>query len=76
MTVNEKVTVGMVNDIPKYVIWKNRSHNITQVGLHHLYHQGKTLYHIFSVVADTLFMRLKFDTDTLYWTLEETEDGI
>jgi hypothetical protein len=76
MIINEKVTVGMVNDTPKYVIWSGRSHNITKVGLHHLYRQGKTLYHIFSVVAGTLFMRLKFDTDTLCWTLEESEDGI
>jgi len=47
-----------------------------QVGLHHLYREGKVLFHIFSVVADTLFMRLRFDTDTLYWVLEETEDGV
>ena len=76
MIINEKVTVGMINDIPKYVIWKGRSHNITQIGLHHLYRKGKTLYHIFSVVAGTIFMRLKFDTDVLSWTLEESEDGI
>ena len=76
MIINEKVTVGMVNDIPKYVIWSGRSHNITQIGFHHVYRQGKTLYHIFSVVAGTLFMRLRFDTDALYWTLEESQDGI
>jgi hypothetical protein len=76
MNINEKVTVGMVNDVPKYVLWKGRNHTVTKVGLHHLYRQGKTLYHIFSVVADTLFMRLKFDTDTLHWTLEESESGI
>ena len=76
MTINEKVTVGMVNDSPKYVLWKGRSHTITKIGLHHLYRQGKTLYHIFSVVADTLFMRLKFDTDNLSWRLEEISENI
>jgi len=76
MTIDEKVTVGIVNNIPKYVIWKGRSHNITQIGLHHVYREGKTLYHIFSVTSGTLFMRLKFDTDTLGWILEEVEDGI
>jgi hypothetical protein len=76
MMINEKVTVGMVNDIPKYVVWKGRSHTITQIGLHHVFRLGTTLYHIFSVTAGTLFMRLKFDTDTLGWTLEETENGI
>jgi len=76
MTIDEKVTVGMVNDIPKYIIWNGRSHNITQVGLHHLFREGKTLYHIFSVTAGTMFMKLKFDTDTLSWKLEEIENGI
>ena len=66
----------MVNDSPKYVLWKGRSHTITKIGLHHLYRQGKTLYHIFSVVADTLFMRLKFDTDNLSWRLEEISENI
>ena len=76
MIIDEKVTVGMVNNIPKYVIWKGQSRNITQIGLHHLYHEGKTLYHIFSVTSDFLFMRLKLDTNTLSWILEETENGI
>ncbi len=79
----------MVNDTPKYVIWKGRSHNITQIGLHHYFRQGKTLYHVFSVVTSTLFttkaeahthvsgecfMRLKLDTDSLIWKLEEISE--
>jgi len=75
MVVDEKVTVGMVNNIPKYVQWHGRVHNVTQIGLHHLYREGRTLYHVFSVVADTLFMKLKFDTDSLSWRLEETESS-
>lgn len=75
MTVDEKVTVGIVNDIPKYVIWKGRVHNITQVGLHHFFREGRTLYHIFSVISETLFMKLKLDTDNLIWRLEEVDDG-
>jgi hypothetical protein len=74
MIINEKVTVGMVNDIPKYLTWKGRSHNITQVGLHHHFRTGNTLYHIFSVTSETIFMRLKLDTDNLSWTLEEIEN--
>lgn len=76
MTVNEKVTVGIVNDLPKYVIWKNRNHLINKVGLHHHYRMGKTLFHVFSVTTKTLFMRLVLDTDTLDWKLEEIENGI
>jgi hypothetical protein len=74
MTIDEKVTVGMVNNVPKYVIWKGRSHNITQIGFHHHFQKGSTLYHIFSVVAGTIFMRLKLDTEILSWRLEEIND--
>lgn len=76
MKVNEKVTVGMVDSIPKYILWKGRSHTVTQIGLHHFYRKGKTLYHIFSVIAGTLFMRLKLDTDSLNWHLEEISENI
>jgi len=76
MTIDEKVTVGMVDNIPKYVVCHGRNYTVTKIGLHHIYREGKVLYHIFSIVADTVFMRLKFDTENLNWTLEETEDGI
>ncbi len=76
MEINEKVTVGMVNNVPKYVLWKGRSHTVTKIGLHHFYRKGKTLYHIFSILSDTLFMRLKFDTDSLNWKLEEVSDNL
>lgn len=76
MTIDEKVTVGMVNDIPKYIIWKGRSHNITKIGLHHHFRDGNTLYHVFSVLAGTMFMRLKFDTEVLSWRLEEIENEL
>ncbi len=75
MQIDEKVTVGMVNSNPKYVLWKGRSHTITQIGLHHFFRKGKTLYHVFSVVAGNLFMRLKLDTDALSWQLEEISDN-
>jgi hypothetical protein len=75
MQINEKVTVGMVNNIPKYVLWNGRSHTVKQIGLHHFYRQGKTLFHVFSVISDTLFMRLKLDTEILSWTLEDVSDS-
>ncbi len=76
MTINEKVTVGMVNDIPKYMIWKGRSHTITKIGLHHHTKVGNTLYHIFSGISGTVFLRLRLNTDNLLWTLEEISDGV
>jgi hypothetical protein len=76
MLINENVTVGMVNNAPKYVVWKGRNYTITKIGLHHHFREGSTLYHIFSVVTDTLFLRLKLNTDNLLWVLEEIENGI
>jgi len=75
MTINEPVTVGSVDGNPKYVIWKGRNYTIAKIGLHHHFREGSTLYHIFSVVTDTLFLRLKLNTDNLLWRLEETDDN-
>ncbi|HKB88834.1 MAG TPA: hypothetical protein VKC53_04255 [Patescibacteria group bacterium] len=75
MTVNEKVTVGMVDNVPKYVIWKGQSHTVVKIGLHHTFRDGKTMHHIFSVTSSTLFMRLNLNSDNLIWTLEEIENN-
>ncbi|OQA83126.1 MAG: hypothetical protein BWY29_00497 [Microgenomates group bacterium ADurb.Bin238] len=61
---------------PKTIIWHNHSYPITKLGLHHSYRLGSTLYHIFSVVSRSYFFRLKLDTSTLHWTLEELSDGL
>lgn len=76
MTINEPVNVGIVNNIPKYVVWKGRAYKIEKVGLHHTHREGKTLCHIFSVATKTLFMRLVLNTENLLWRLEEVWDGI
>lgn len=76
MQIDEKVTVGMVDSTPKYVQWRGRCHTVTQIGLHHYFRKGSTLYHVFSVLSGTIFMRLKLDTDSLIWKLEEISDGI
>jgi hypothetical protein len=76
MVVKEKVTVGMVNDIPKYVIWRGRNYTVTKIGLHHILREGRTLYHVFSVATNTLFLRLRLNADDLHWRLEEISDAI
>ena len=73
--INEKVKVGM-SDAPKWVKWKSRIHKIEKVGLHYTFREGRVLYHIFSVSTKTLCMKLRFDTETLNWKLEEVSDGI
>lgn len=76
MKINEKVTVGIVNNTPRYVKRSNKIHTVDKIGLHHTYREGKTLHHIFSVICGSTFMRLNYNTDTLSWILEDIENGI
>ncbi len=61
---------------PRQVFWDGKIFRIAQVGLHHTYREGRTLFHIFSVITQGLSFRLKLDTDSLFWTLEEISDGL
>lgn len=80
--ISESVSVSLTFDhvkksiFPKKVLWNGRVYEVTKVGLHHTYREGTTLYHIFSVATETLFLRLKLNTDNLYWKLEEVSDGL
>ena len=76
MTVDEKVTVGMVDNIPKYIAWNGKSYLIAQIGFHHTCREGRVLYHVFSVTAKALFFRLSLNTETLHWRLQEISDGL
>lgn len=67
---------GPVGVKPISLTWQNRDYIVTQQGLHHTYRSGRTLHHIYSVLAGDLFFRLNLNTDTLRWTLEEISDGL
>ncbi|OGD69737.1 hypothetical protein A3A84_01030 [Candidatus Collierbacteria bacterium RIFCSPLOWO2_01_FULL_50_23] len=76
------VSVDFISDhktrrvLPRSLCWDGRVHPITKIGLHHTYRQGRTLFHVFSVLAQTIYFRLRLDTDTLFWQLEEISDGL
>ena len=72
--ISERVEVGM-SDAPIWVKWKNRVYKIKKIGLHHTYREGRTLYHVFSVVTDNLFLRLVLNTESLKWRLEGIDDA-
>lgn len=61
---------------PRQILWDGRIFRIAQVGLHHTFREGRTLFHIFSVTAQGLSFRLRLDTESLFWTLEEISDGL
>ena len=76
------VTVELISDIktkrilPKSIRWNGRLYPVVKVGLHHSYRAGRVLYHIFSAMSVALCFRLKLDTETLFWQLEEIADGL
>lgn len=78
----EPVSVWLAYDsklrrvMPEQVQWQGRLYPITKVGLHHYFRTGRTLYHVFSVTAGEIFLRLVLNTDNLHWTLEEISDGL
>lgn len=56
---------------PERVYWRKRVYPITKIGLHHIFREGRTLKHIFTVVSGETAFRLCLDTETLHWVLEE-----
>lgn len=80
--INQPVAVTVFFDgsdqriLPKTIIWNNNSYPINKVGLHHTYKVGESLFHIFTVQSRYLAFRLKLDTQSLRWTLEEISDGL
>ncbi|MBI5044373.1 MAG: hypothetical protein HZC02_00395 [Candidatus Levybacteria bacterium] len=77
----EKASVITVYDaingktFPWRIKWRGRIYTITQIGNHHTLAHGNTLHHIFSVVADSMYLRLNLNTNTLSWKVEEASDG-
>ena len=80
--ISAPVSVQLVYDhrlhsvTPRQILWDGRVIRIAKVGLHHTIREGRTLFHIFSVVSNDLFFRLKLNTENLFWTLEEIADGL
>jgi len=80
--ISAPITVSLTFDsvkrrvVPKSLVWNGRLYGITKVGLHHTYREGKTLFHVFSVVTPTLFFRLVLNTENLHWRLEGISDGM
>jgi hypothetical protein len=79
---NEKVSVITVYDretgsiLPKRIKWHNREYTITKLGYHHTVRFGRALMHIFHVTDGSTAFRLRLDTETLHWILEEVYDEL
>lgn len=80
--ISAPVSVELVYDhrkhtsLPRKILWDGRVFPILKLGLHHTLREGRDLHHIFSVTTQELSFRLRLDTNTLFWTLEEISDGL
>ena len=80
--VDEKVAVifssnpatGLV--VPRRMLWKGKTYVITKLGYHHPTREGRHMYHVFEVTDGVNDFRLKLDTETLHFLLEEVSDGL
>ncbi len=79
--INEKVSVVSFYNrekaqvMPWIIKWHGRLYKIRKVGLHYPVREGKKLLHYFSVLTeDNISFKLRHDTETLHWILEETVD--
>ena len=76
-TIDERVSVGLMSNhlkgsvMPVTLYWRGRRYQLTKLGLHHTTHEGRVLFHIFSVTDGTSYFKLQFDTETLGWKLLE-----
>ena len=61
--------------IPYKMRWRMRDYFIKRLAYHHKVREGRTLFHIFHVTDGNLDFRIRFDTESLNWTLEEVSDG-
>ena len=71
-TIDEQVSVNFCIS-PTSIVWRGRQYQIIKVGFHHTTHQGRTLFHIFSVTDGASFFKLQLNTETLGWRLMEIE---
>ena len=79
--INEKVSVLVSYDrdsakvLPLIVKWQGKVHKIKHIGLHYPVRVGRKLLHYFAVVTENnTSFKLKHDTETLHWILEEVID--
>ncbi len=81
-TINEKVSVITLYDRNKGIVqpikvrWQGRVYQVSKVGYHHKTREGRVMIHVYSVVTETIAMRLELNTETMHWNLAEVSDGL
>ena len=55
--------------------WRGKEYVIIKLAYHHKVWEGRTRVHKFAVSSGSLDFRLTYDTENLFWLLEEVSDG-
>lgn len=82
MSINEKTSVVTVYNhtnntvLPWKIKWNQRVYTLRFVDFHHLVRDENTLFHVFGVTDGSVFFRLRFNTETLQWFLEDMTEGV
>ena len=55
--------------------WRGREYLITKLAYHYKVWDGRTRVHKFAVSTSVMDFRMSYDTESLFWVLEEVSDG-
>ena len=63
--------------LPHLISWQNKEYPVGEIGYHHKFREGRTLFHIYELTdtENSLWFRLKLNTDNLHWIVEAISDG-
>jgi hypothetical protein len=61
---------------PTKLLWDGNEYKINKIGMHYTYKNGNNLIHVFTVSTATLSFKLLFNTENLFWTVEQISDGL
>jgi hypothetical protein len=56
--------------------WRGKEYTITKQAYHYKVWDGRTRLHKFAVSSKNYDLRLTYNTENLFWILEEISDGI
>ena len=79
--VNVPVTVYLKSDsikhksMPVRILWAKQQYDVIKLNWHYKKWFGRTLCHEYHVLTKTLYMHLRFNTETQEWLLMEIDDG-
>ncbi|HNQ31272.1 MAG TPA: hypothetical protein PKG71_03670 [Candidatus Woesebacteria bacterium] len=61
--------------MPVKLRWQAKEYRMIKLGYYHRVPNGRFVNHIFHVTDGTTDFRLRFESETLHWILEEVTDG-